>query len=196
MSPLVYVVMGVSGCGKSTVASLLAERLGCPFYEGDSFHPVSNVTKMQAGVPLSDEDRWPWLNQLAAIIQRHLAARQPAVLSCSALKPAYRALLRTGRREVDGSCGGSSAGTADGQHSGDVAFVLLDPPRALLEERLQKRTAHFMAASLLDSQLAALQFEDCELAARFGSGSSGGSGTFPDAEQVVEAIVGGLSGMT
>ncbi|KAL4421659.1 hypothetical protein ABPG77_001200 [Micractinium sp. CCAP 211/92] len=143
--------MGVSGCGKSTVGALLAEALGCPFYEGDDFHPPANVTKMQAGAPLTDADRWPWLERLAAVVQRHLAEGQTAVLSCSALKPEYRALLRCGR--------------GDG-----VAFVLIEPAPAALEARLARRAAagrHFMPPSLLASQLSTLRYDPAELYLHF-----------------------------
>ena len=86
---------------RSTVGALLAERLGCPFYEGDDYHSAASVAKMRAGSALSDDDRWPWLARLAALLQGHLAAAIPAVLACSALTPAYRYLLRTGRRLED-----------------------------------------------------------------------------------------------
>ncbi|KAL4421263.1 hypothetical protein ABPG75_010554 [Micractinium tetrahymenae] len=152
--------MGVSGCGKSTVGALLADALGCSFHEGDEFHPPANVRKMQAGIPLTDEDRWPWLECLAAIVQRQLASGQPVVLSCSALKPEYRSVLRCGRR--DGGCG-SDGGCG-------VAFVLLEPPAAALEARLAQRAAagsHFMPASLLASQLGTLRYDPAELYLHF-----------------------------
>ena len=89
-TPLVIVVMGVSGCGKSTVGRLLAERLGSVFQEGDDLHPAANVAKMRAGVPLTDEDRWPWLDRVAAWIEGRLVAGESGVVACSALKMAYR----------------------------------------------------------------------------------------------------------
>lgn len=124
--------MGVSGSGKSTVGVLLAERLGVPFTEGDELHPAANVAKMRAGTPLTDADRWPWL---AAAGARLVAAG--GVLSCSALALRYRDRLR---ELVPG-----------------VRFAHLDVPRAELERRLAARRGHFMPASLLDSQLAALE---------------------------------------
>ena len=137
MSPTV-VVMGVSGCGKSTIAGLIAEETGWDFLEGDELHPPSNIAKMSAGVPLTDEDRWPWLAAIAAWIHERASAGRGAVVSCSSLKHAYRDRLRAGG------------------HAGGVVFAHLDGPRAVLAERLARRT-HFMPASLLDSQFAALE---------------------------------------
>mmetsp|Transcript_38663 Transcript_38663/g.86005 ORF Transcript_38663/g.86005 Transcript_38663/m.86005 type:complete len:280 (+) Transcript_38663:169-1008(+) len=142
--PCVLVICGVSGCGKSSVASALAHQLGCPFYEGDDFHPQSNLDKMRCGVPLTDEDRAPWLCALAAVIQDHVRRRSPAVVSCSALNRSYRDLLRQGA----------------GDHTWLVGFVLLDPPMGVLEAHVQQRAAagsHFMPPSLLRSQLATLE---------------------------------------
>lgn len=134
MSPLV-VVMGVSGSGKSTVAIELARRLGVPFCEGDDLHPPANVAKMKAGHPLDDTDRAPWLAALNAWMRAH---RRGGVVSCSALRRLYRDRLREGLEPAP-------------------AFVLLDPPRAVLERRMAARRGHFMPASLLDSQLATLE---------------------------------------
>jgi gluconokinase len=133
----VVVVMGVSGSGKSTVASLLAGRLGCELADADAFHSPSNVARMAAGVPLDDRDREPWLRDIAAWIGARARAGRPAVVSCSALKRAYRDVLR---------------GAARG-----LVFLHLTGPRELLERRMRDRTGHFMPASLLDSQLAALE---------------------------------------
>lgn len=131
----VVVIMGVSGSGKSTVGALLAHRLAAPFCEGDALHPAANVAKMRAGQPLDDADRAPWLAAVATWIA---AQRQGGMVSCSALKRAYRESLR---------------------HNQAVppAFVLIDPPRAVLEERLTARSGHFMPPLLLDSQLATLE---------------------------------------
>lgn len=156
--------------------------------------PLARSTLPQAGTPLCDEDRWPWLQQLAGIVQQHLAAGQPAVLSCSALQPAYRHLLRTGSRqgapgETDGDSSSAQAGTAaaGAPGSSSVAFVLLEPPRAELEQRLLRRTAaggHFTpGAALLDSQLAALRYDESELLLRVAGHP------FPAPEQIVEAIL-------
>jgi gluconokinase len=131
-----WVVMGVSGCGKSAVGSLLADALGVPYVEGDDVHSQENVAKMAAGIPLDDADRAGWL---AALRERIAAARVQdggLVVSCSALKRAYRDVLRQGDPAL--------------------RFVHLDGPRAVLASRLQ-RPGHFMPASLLDSQLATLQ---------------------------------------
>lgn len=133
----VIVVMGVTSSGKSTVGRLIAERLGAPFAEGDEYHPPANVAKMARGEPLSDADRWPWLDALAADIGRWLAAGQTAVVGCSALKRAYRERLRGGR---------------DG-----VALVHLAGDPALIQERMAARRGHYMPVTLLPSQLAVLE---------------------------------------
>jgi gluconokinase len=127
--------MGVSGSGKSTVAIELARRLGVAFREGDDVHPPAKVAKMQAGQPLDDEDRAPWLAALNAWMRAH---RDGGVVSCSALRRRYRDRLQEGLVPAP-------------------AFVLLDPPRAALEQRMAARSGHFMPVSLLDSQLATLE---------------------------------------
>ena len=132
------VVMGVSGTGKTSVAGLLAERLGLTFVEGDALHPRANVAKMSAGQPLTDDDRAPWLAALAAEVRRHEALGAGTVLTCSALRRRYRDALR--------------AGDAPGSR----LFVHLEAPAALLREWMERRE-HFMPASLLDSQLATLE---------------------------------------
>jgi gluconokinase len=131
------VVMGVSGAGKSTVAAELVRRLGWDFAEGDEFHPPENVAKMRAGHPLDDEDRWPWLRRLAAWIGEHEAAGRNAIVTCSALKRSYRDLL------------------GDGHPS--VWFALVEAEPELIRGRVERRTGHYMPASLLDSQLATLE---------------------------------------
>lgn len=133
----VLVLMGVSGSGKTTIAHELVARLGWPFQEGDDLHPPANVAKMHAGRPLTDEDRWPWLDAVAGWIDARLAAHEPGIITCSALKRAYRDRL-----------GGLRPG---------VRLVFLHADRALLAERLSHRTGHFMPASLLDSQIATLE---------------------------------------
>jgi gluconokinase len=125
--------MGVSGTGKSTVAQKLATDLGYPFAEGDDFHSAANKAKMQAGHPLTDEDREPWLRSISDWIGERERARTGAVVTCSALKRAYRDLLR--------------------ERHPDVRFVCLVGSHDLLLTRLQGRTGHFMPPSLLDSQL-------------------------------------------
>jgi carbohydrate kinase (thermoresistant glucokinase family) len=133
----VLVVMGVSGCGKTTVARALADRLGLPFLEGDSRHPAENVAKMAGGTPLSDADRWPWLAAIAAWIDAQRAAGKGGVVTCSALKRAYRSVI-IGERP-------------------DVRLVHLDGDRETIAARLAARTGHFMPPSLLASQFDALE---------------------------------------
>ena len=133
----VLVVMGVSGCGKSTVAAHLSERLGWPFMEGDSLHPPANVAKMQAGHPLTDEDRWPWLALVADWIEEQLDAGNDGIITCSALKRSYRDVL-------------------DRRGAG-VTFVYLAGKRQTLEDRMRGRTGHFMPPSMLASQLETLE---------------------------------------
>lgn len=135
--PAVVVVMGVSGSGKSTVASLLAGRLGWEFEDGDDFHPAANVEKMQAGTPLTDEDRWPWLAAIAAWIDRVRTEGRHGVVTCSGLKRAYREIL-VGDRP-------------------DVRLVYLKGDRELIGRRMAARHGHFMPTSLLDSQFRTLQ---------------------------------------
>jgi gluconokinase len=136
-APSVVVVMGVSGCGKSTIASMLAHRLNWIFEEGDWFHPRSNVEKMHAGVPLTDEDRWPWLYGIAAWIDATRRVGNHGTVACSALKRAYRDILAGERR--------------------DVCMVYLKGARDLIARRLAARDGHFMPPSLLDSQFATLE---------------------------------------
>ncbi len=134
----VLVLMGVSGCGKSTVAGLLAGRLGWDFCEGDDLHPAENVAKMAAGIPLTDDDRLPWLRRIAAWIDAERRAGRPGVVTCSALKHRYRDVLR----------------------GPGVVFVLLDGSKDLIATRMRARHEHFMPVSLLDSQLADLERPD------------------------------------
>jgi gluconokinase len=138
MSDLRYIiVMGVSGCGKSTVAALLAGRLGWEFTEGDALHPASNVEKMARGVPLDDFDRAPWLQQIARTIHAWRATGKPGVIACSSLRRRYREII------------------ADG--ADDVRFVYLRGEFSLIEQRLAARQGHYMPASLLESQFATLE---------------------------------------
>lgn len=131
-------LMGVAGAGKTTVGRVLADRLGMDFQEGDALHPASNVAKLRAGVALDDEDRRPWLDAVADWIGSRIAERAGGVVSCSALRRAYRDRLRT-------------AGGAD------LPFILLDVGEAILRDRLSRRRGHFMPAALLASQLATLE---------------------------------------
>ena len=136
-APCALVVMGVSGSGKSTVAEALAARLGWRFEDGDEYHPPANVAKMSAGQPLTDEDRWPWLQAIADEIDRLSAAGQRAVIACSALKRAYREILVHGRD--------------------DIRIVFLSGTQDLIGDRLAARKGHFMPSGLLVSQFRTLQ---------------------------------------
>jgi gluconokinase len=131
----VLVIMGVSGSGKSTVAGLVAGRLGWDLAEGDDLHPPANVAKMQAGQPLTDDDRWPWLETIAEWIRAHTAAGTPGVVTCSALKKRYRDVLR-----------------GEG-----VVFVFLEGSKDRISDRLASRHGHFMPPALLASQFDALE---------------------------------------
>lgn len=132
-----YVVMGVAGAGKSTVGVALAQALRIPFVEGDDFHPPENRARMAAGIPLTDADRQGWLQALSARIAQAQRAGRGVVVSCSALKRAYRDILRAGAPAL--------------------RFIFLSGDPSLLAERLAARHGHFMPASLLDSQLATLE---------------------------------------
>jgi gluconokinase len=140
VQPHVIVVMGIAGAGKTTVGRALAESLGWPFDDADDFHPAANVEKMRAGVALGDTDRAPWLATLRELIARHLARDEHGVLACSALKQSYRDAL-----------------LPDGVPRGTVAFVHLDVAPAVAERRLTERRGHYMQASLIASQVAALE---------------------------------------
>src|SRR6476619_1232889 len=130
------VIFGVSGAGKTTVGKLLVRELGWRFIEADDFHPAANIEKMRSGRPLTDEDRWPWLDCLRKQMEQLLSAGENAVLACSALKRAYRDRLRV---------------------SDEVRFVFLRGDYALVEKQLRSRRGHFMNAALLQSQ-----FDDLE----------------------------------
>ncbi len=136
--PPVFILMGVSGCGKTSVGQALAVSLDCRFVEGDDYHPPRNRDLMANGIALTDEDRWPWLSALAVSIADAPRAA-PLVVTCSALRLRYRDHLR------------ASAGRP-------LRFGLLDVPRAELLTRLQERKGHYMPASLLDSQLDTLEY--------------------------------------
>jgi gluconokinase len=131
------IVMGVSGSGKTTISEALARELGFTCEDGDTYHPAANVAKMHSGIPLTDEDRWPWLRAIAQAIDRKADAGMPVVIACSALKRAYREILVHGRE--------------------DVRIVYLKGSRDLIAKRLAHRTGHFMPASLLDSQFATIE---------------------------------------
>ena len=134
---MVCIVMGVSGCGKSTVGEELAPRLGLPFHDGDAFHSAANIDKMSQGTPLTDDDRHDWLATLATKLGQWEAA-DGAILACSALKESYRTTLQSGTRSP-------------------IHWVFLDGPPELLLERMGSRKGHYMHADMLASQLATLE---------------------------------------
>ena len=136
-APLVLVVMGVSGSGKTTIAALLAERLHWQFEEGDTLHPPGNIEKMRRGVPLDDADRRPWLQAIARVIDAWLESGESGIVACSALKHAYR-------RKIVG-------------HRGEVRLVYLKGSREVILQRMAARHGHFMPLKLLDSQLETLE---------------------------------------
>ena len=134
---MIIILMSVSGVGKTTVGAWLAQALGWPFYDGDQFHPPANVAKMRQGMPLTDEDRWPWLQALRTHIETWVQQGMSAVLACSALKQAYREYLMIDEAEVK--------------------LVYLKGDYDLIYERLAQRRGHFMPPGLLASQFAALE---------------------------------------
>ena len=136
-TPCALIVMGVSGSGKSTIAAKLAQRLGWTYEDGDRFHPASNVAKMSAGHPLTDEDRWPWLQAIANEVDRVCQAGEHVVIACSALKRSYREVLVHGRD--------------------DVRIVYLSGTQELIADRLALRKDHFMPPGLLASQFKTLE---------------------------------------
>jgi gluconokinase len=134
---IILIVMGVSGSGKTTVAKALAQHLGWPFKDGDELHPAANIAKMRSGHALDDNDRWPWLAQIADWIDAWRATGSCGVITCSALKRSYRAFLTKGR--------------------GEARIVYLHGDMALIATRLAARSGHFMPSDLLASQFAALE---------------------------------------
>ena len=135
--PRVLVVMGVSGSGKTSVAEALRDALGWPFQEGDRLHPEQNVAKMSAGIPLTDEDRWPWLDRCAQWIRERAEAGEGGVLTCSSLRRVYRERL--------------------GERNPGICFVYLKASEQTLHDRLALRRGHYMPPSLLQSQLDTLE---------------------------------------
>jgi gluconokinase len=134
---MIVIVAGVSGCGKSTVGALLAGHLHWRFADGDDFHPAANVEKMRAGIPLTDVDRWPWLQAIAAWMDERIAQDESAVIPCSALRRSYRDILLSGRPEAR------------------LVFLAVD--REVLAQRLAARHGHFFHVELLGSQFDALE---------------------------------------
>jgi gluconokinase len=163
MGPII--VMGVSGCGKTTVGEALARHLRVPYIEGDALHPAENVAKMASGTPLNDDDRWPWLEKIGAALKAH---PNGALATCSSLKKIYRDRLR----EASG---------------GGLSFVFLKCSKEVLEKRMLARKGHFMPSSLLASQLATLEDPGGEAGVVTVNGDAGH-------EKIMREIIGGLSG--
>jgi gluconokinase len=134
---MILIVAGVSGSGKTTVGALLAGRLGWRFADADAFHQAANIAKMRAGIPLTDQDRWPWLRAIGAWMDERIAAGEPAVVTCSALKRAYRDMLLGGRPEA--------------------RMIFLSVPRDEADRRLTARHGHFFPERLLSTQFDALE---------------------------------------
>ena len=134
---MIVILMGVSGVGKTTVGELLAGRTGWVLYDADAFHPQSNIEKMRSGIPLTDDDRWPWLDRLNAVLREKEQRGDSAILACSALKQRYRDRLAQGL--------------------GDVRWVHLAGDFDLIKQRIEARKGHYMTAKLLESQFAALE---------------------------------------
>ncbi len=163
------VVMGVAGSGKSTIAAALTQKLNWACSEADEFHPQSNIDKMTRGIPLQDEDRWPWLQEIQGWMTAHAAAGKSTVLTCSALKQSYRQLLA--------------------KANGRVLFIHLDGGAELIEQRMQGREGHFMPPTLLPSQLATLEpLTHKELAA-----GSLHLNILNSPEEIVTAVLAGLT---
>jgi gluconokinase len=134
------VLMGVAGSGKSTVGEALATHAGASYYDGDDLHPAGNIAKMSRGEPLTDDDRWPWLEKVG---QKLAQAEGPIIIGCSALKRIYRDRIRA-------------------EANSTVTFVMLSGSRELIASRMSSRTGHFMPTSLLDSQFAALEVPEAD----------------------------------
>ena len=132
-----YIIMGVSGTGKSTIGKLLSDRTGWTFYDADDFHPPANIDKMHRGIPLTDGDRLPWLEELQRLITNTLNNKQHGILACSALKSSYRQILCNNHPQV--------------------VFIYLRGSYDCIKSRIEQRTGHFMSASLLRSQFATLE---------------------------------------
>lgn len=137
---MILIITGVSGSGKTTIGKLLAQKLNWPFYEGDDFHPAANVEKMRSGQALNDEDRLPWLRSLRKLIEKLIAERKSAVITCSALKESYRKILSDGLNEV--------------------GFVYLKANYEQIYPRMMARHGHFMPPELLKSQFETLEQPD------------------------------------
>lgn len=165
VAPLVVVMMGVSGSGKTTIAKGVGERVGLDVLEGDAYHPAANVAKMKSGIPLEDTDRLPWLHAIAVAIDEELAGGRSAIVACSALKRSYREILI-------------------GAHKG-VVLVYLQGSPALIGQRLRSRKGHFMPPTLLQSQFDTLEEPGEDEAPIVVS-------IAPPPERIVDAVIAGL----
>jgi gluconokinase len=134
---MVIIIMGVEGTGKTTIGKMLAEKLGWKFYDADDYHPKRNIDKMRRGIPLNDEDRWPWLEEIGRLINSSLNLNEPSVIACSALKRSYREYLK--------------------QQEERIIFVYLKGDKNTISKRLASRKGHFAGTQLLESQLQALE---------------------------------------
>jgi len=134
---MVVIIMGVEGTGKTTVGRMLAEKLGWKFYDADDYHPEANIEKMRSGIPLSDEDRWPWLKNVRELIDSSLNLNAPSIIACSALKNSYREYLKQNKEEI--------------------IFVYLMGDKNTILKRLASRRGHFAGTELLESQFKTLE---------------------------------------
>lgn len=134
---MVIIIMGVEGTGKTTIGKMLAQKLGWKFYDADDYHPKRNIEKMRSGVPLNDEDRWPWLKEVRKLIDSSLNINEPSIIACSALKSSYRQYLK--------------------QQEEKIIFVYLKGDKNTILKRLASREKHFAGTQLLESQLQTLE---------------------------------------
>ena len=134
---MVIIIMGVEGTGKTTIGKMLAEKLGWKFYDADDYHPVANIEKMRNGIPLDDEERRPWLNEIRNLINSSLNGNEPSIIACSALKNSYREFLK--------------------QNKEQIIFVYLKGDKNTISKRLASRKGHFAGTQLLESQLRTLE---------------------------------------
>ncbi|XP_054630433.1 probable gluconokinase [Dunckerocampus dactyliophorus] len=158
---MIYIIMGVSGCGKSSFGAFLSEKLGWPLHEGDSFHPEENVAKMSRGEALTDQDRFPWLLRLHDVIESERRSDSNALVACSALKRLYRLILLHGSKALPSSSSSSSSPPGAGpplpSSHPDVCFLFLHGAYDLIHQRMVARMGHYMKADLLGSQFDALE---------------------------------------
>lgn len=134
---MVIIIMGVEGTGKTTIGKMLAEKLGWKFYDADDYHPVANIEKMRNGIPLDDEERRPWLNEIRNLINSSLNRNEQSIIACSALKNSYREFLKQSKEQI--------------------IFVYLKGDKNTISKRLASRKGHFAGTQLLESQLRTLE---------------------------------------